>query len=165
MPISSYSFRNMSFLKWPLLTLVGLLLVGEFLRGDVTTLVQYVRANLDATTKGVIVRTEELRTGKYGGRTYIVWYGYEVGGESYMSRIVNYLGDIDNIKEYPEGKGVTVHYDSTNPNFSVLQVTRLGVGVVFYWLFAFGLSIIVFMFSFPSRPKKARSNPKRVRKW
>ena len=80
-----------------------------------------------------------------------------------MSRIINYLGGIDNMKEDPEGKLVTVHYDSRNPHLSVLDITRLGIGVIFSWLFALGISIIVFMFTFPS--KKTKSKPKRIKKW
>lgn len=155
--LSTFNLRAVLFLKWPLITLICLLGFREFAGGDVSTFIQFIRADIDSTTKGVIFHSTVSLSNKYGDASYLILYDYEVAGVTYTSRIVNYRGmDVDvsaTVKKYPAGKVVTVHYDASNPSLSVLEVTNLGFGVVFILLFCLAISFLVLIWNIPTKRK------------
>ena len=130
--------------------------ITEFTLGTYTVFSTYLIANFDSSTKGKIVESEMWYEGaRWGVRYhYKVEYDYSVGGIDYVGNLVNLerqswpAGDREIVEailtKFAVGKEVTVYFDSTNPEYSVLQPTGVSRNFVLQHLF-FMLTIPCFV--------------------
>ena len=104
--------------------------------GSVSSVISYHLYDYEATTKGMIIRSE-LWYGIKGGAHYNISYSYAVDEyDYYVGKRVNFYKNVDDTAEaavdnYPVGKEVTVYYEKTNPKYAVLEKTSLGGGIWF----------------------------------
>jgi hypothetical protein len=84
---------------------------------------------VDSSTQGIITHSEVVRESRGTERSDIM-YTFECGGKSYQSSrwqpglISNSAGETNGgefSRSHPEGTKVTVHYDSSNPSFSIIE--------------------------------------------
>lgn len=124
--------------------------MAELFCGTFSTVINYWLLDLNNTTEGVVIKSEmKLFNGAYQSVfSYDVEYEYTVDGSSYKSEQVTHGRSDENpyriLKRYPVGKEVTVFYDSSRPDYSVLELTGLStktymqlgsVVFIFFWVF------------------------------
>lgn len=97
---------------------------------------QYVFAEMDSEVKGEIERSRSLSFANYRStytQVYDIEYTYKVEGKEYRNHVVAYEKKNESIdsrlEKYPVGKEVVVHFDSSSPNWSVLERSELSVFV------------------------------------
>ena len=119
------------------------LAVGERTLGSFTIFNTYLRADFDASTEGTIVESRRWHkrgwsSGVSGGSYHFhVGYFYSVGDTDYIGKLVDLNKHsrpatsrqevADTVNQYPVGKDVTVYYDSSKPEFSVLENTGISI--------------------------------------
>ncbi len=101
---------------------------------------QYFSSNIEENTIGTIVHSESrIVLGKVSAKIYFIKYKYSVNNREFIGDLVNYnwpSKDVDLIlQKYPVGKDVTVFYDPSKPNFSILENTFLGRDYWFLFIF------------------------------
>jgi hypothetical protein len=110
-------------------------LMSELISGSLTTTWIYICADLDSETEGVIVYSG---FGFFGSRrehgdTHNIRYAYLIAGNAYSSSQIDFESKIVSaarkVRKYPEGKEVTVYYDSAQPYYSTLEKNALGKGI------------------------------------
>jgi hypothetical protein len=124
--------------------------------GPLTILGTYLTSNYDSKTTGNIVQsTSRLQGGRPGGTScrYYIRYTYEVNKVLYFGDMVNLGPHVERghcgkgakkvLEKYPAGKVVTVYYDSTSPENSLLENIGMDTErLVFQSLACFVLSLI-----------------------
>jgi len=102
---------------------------------------QYFLSNIEESTIGTIVESKrKLVIGRViSKRIYFIKYKYSVDSTEFLGDLINYnlpSEDVDLIlQNYPVGKKVTVYYDASNPNYSILEKTFLSKDYWFMFLF------------------------------
>jgi len=112
--------------------MLAAMLISELSNGVVTTLWDYSFSTLDAKINGVIVRSDIIMM--RSGEKYDIQYGYTVNGKLYYGSKVNYQTKVTNkasviTNRYKLRDEVAVYYDSSNPNFSVLELGKITWGI------------------------------------
>ena len=136
------------FIKWPVITFLGFLFFIEGTGRCISIGFQYAAANIDSETSGKIISSATYSMGKGGvTKRHKVVYQYEVDGVTYTSKIIDYEDITTNasskVKQYYMDKNVSVFYDSSNPDFSVLEITPLSWSVIIMLLIAVLTPLIV----------------------
>ena len=136
------------------------LAISDWVTGAPSTLVSYYLAKYDGSTSGVILRSKVHLMGR--GSTYDIKYSYIVADTAYTSNQINFLSNgsksaSETARRYPVDKIVTVYYDTSNPSFSVLEVTHLEFAVWLQLIAAilFGLASAALL---PLGSKRKRKN-------
>jgi hypothetical protein len=124
--------------------------ITEFFCGTFYTVVNYFVVDLENTTEGVVIKSETKWSsgGPISVLTYDIEYEYTIGGMRYKSTRVTHGRSDENpykiLNRYPVSKIVTVYYDSSRPDFSVLEITGLSAktyrqlgGLAFLFFLAF----------------------------
>lgn len=126
-------------------------LMMELLSGTFSAIVNYWLADLDGTVEGIVIRSELKRSigGRLSTRTYDIEYEYKVDGVTYWSTRVTHGISGENphkiIDRYSVGKIVLVYYDTSRPEFSVLE--NNGLTAKTYWQLM-GLVFLFFLVFF-----------------
>jgi hypothetical protein len=135
-----------------LITIVGAAL-SESNLGTLSTIKNYIIADLNKTTEGVIVKSEGKILGKYGVSAYDIRYTYNVDNEFYFGNQVNYdvrsSNPEDYLEKYTVDMLVQVYYDSSNPQYSILEKSTLGFGVyfqIFLLIITFILTVVFYLY-------------------
>ncbi|PXF60142.1 MAG: hypothetical protein C4B58_01230 [Deltaproteobacteria bacterium] len=99
------------------------------------------------TTQGKIIKSRIAGAKRIIGRRAFIKYEYSVDGKHYVSSQISYtliIGDysgaIEILREYPEGKIVTVHYNPDNLMDAVLKTEISGR---LAWLFILSVLAII----------------------
>lgn len=99
--------------------------------GTLSSIAGYYLGEYDARVPGWIVESRLIG----GGGSRKIAFAYMVGGKVYVSEQVSFTSRMaaprTTLQKYPKGRRVTVHYDASRPELSVLEPTPLGMGV---WL-------------------------------
>ena len=143
-----------------MLALVIVFSITEFTLGTYTIFSTYLIANFDSNTNGTVVESRMWHSHARGGGKYRynVEYNYSVENITYYGSLVSLerqswpAGDRDIVEgivdKYSTGKEVTVYYDSSKPEYSVLQPTGLSRNFVLQHLFfLFTIPVIVWFCS------------------
>jgi len=146
-------------LFWAFIITLGFSGMSEYYAGTFSTIRDYILTNPDTETKGVIVTSEVLLRARYGGSSYNIHYSYIVDDIRYISSQINYGSKISEAtkmkNKYPVNIEVTVHYDSSKPQYSTLEKTSLKLGIygqIFALIFAF--IFFVWVSSMTKKPKR-----------
>ena len=143
------------FVSLILATLITIILaaVSESNLGTLSTIKNYITANPDKTTEGVIVKSERKIVGKFGVLAYDIRYTYTVDDEFYFGNQVNYdvrsSSSEDYLGRYLVNMPVQVYYDSSNPQYSILEKSALGFGVyfqIFLLIVTFILTVALYLY-------------------
>lgn len=106
--------------------------MAETTSGAFSTLRDYVFSNPDSETTGLII-TSKISRPIRSRPIYTIRYTYTANYIEYISAQVNYTGKNRDaykvVEKYPVGKQVTVYYDSTKPQYAILEKTSLGTGL------------------------------------
>lgn len=113
-----------------------------------STIWDYIYSSPDSLTQGVVTRSDFIKIVNRGDRSHFSYY-YTVNNKLHFGHRISY-GPSYGLntspphvmkKKYPVGKKITVYYDPTKPEYSILEKTTLGFDV--YW------KIILLLISFP----------------
>lgn len=124
------------------------IILGLILEWDValfSSIYTYSVSNFDSVIEGEIVSSRKTYPGQRG-TWFSIEYRYLVLGMENKSSQVNFFnGEVDDVlRRYPVGKKVTVHYDSSHPTRSTLEIRHPGTELYyrfFGWLAILLLSI------------------------
>jgi hypothetical protein len=109
-------------------------IVVEQRHGIFSSSYQYLLAEMDTEVTGVIERSRSRTTSGYRGAgtlLYDIEYSYVVEGEEFRNHLVAYEKKNETVgqrlKKYPVGEKITVHHDSSSPQWSVLEQGNLSI--------------------------------------
>ena len=136
--------------------------IAEASTGTFSTIKDYLLSNIDRQTDGVIIRSR-IRHLRWGSTTHYIRYAYTVNNRDYIGSKFNFgvksFSPEDIVRKHPEGKAVTVYYDSSNPHYAVLEKSPLGAHIYIQVILIIFLFVLVFLTHGSMRKKRGILQP------